>query len=60
MRFAGAKRSGGDALKSSFRVAVQTIRDKGGGGGENINLERGFSLCNTDVLKRYSKSHWVL
>ena len=36
MRFAGAKRSGGDALKSSFRVAVQTIRDKGGGG-DNLN-----------------------
>ena len=58
MRFAGAKRSRGDALKSSFGVAVQTIRDKGGG--DNLNWERGFSLCNTDVLKRYSKSYWVL
>ena len=42
MRFAGAKRSGGDALKSSFRVAVQTIRDKGGGGG-TILIEKGDS-----------------
>ena len=40
MRFAGAKRSGGDALKSSFRVAVQTIRDKGGG---TILIEKGDS-----------------
>ena len=44
MRFAGAKRSGGDALKSSFRVAVQTIRDKGGGGGGGtILIEKGDS-----------------
>ena len=42
-------------IKSSFGMAVQVIR-----GGCNFNLERGFWLCNTAVLKLYCKFYSVL
>ena len=52
MGFGGAKRLG-DALKSSFGVAMQVTRE-----GDSFNAEKG--LCNTAVLKLYCKSYWVL
>ena len=45
MGFEGAKRWG-NALKSSFGVAMQAIRFKGGGG---------LPLCNTAVLKLFCR-----
>ena len=50
----------GDALKSSFEVAMQVTRWRGGVGGRQFYGEVGLSLCNTTVLKLFRKSYWVL
>ena len=44
----------GKDLKSSFEVTMQAIRT------DNFYGEKGFSLCNTAVLKFYCQSFWVL
>ena len=45
----------GDALKSSFGLAMQARR-----GGGIFTGEGGFSLGNTAALKLYCKYYWVL
>ena len=44
----------GDVLKSSFGVAMEATR------WTVFMGKRGFSLCNTVVLKLYCQSYWVL
>ena len=47
----------GDALKSSFGLAMQARRGRGEG---IFTGEGGFSLGNTAALKLYCKYYWVL
>ena len=42
------------ALTLSYGVTIQAIRR------DNFHGKKGFSLCNTAVLKLYCKSYWVL
>ena len=44
----------GETLKLSFGVAMQAKRK------DNFYGKKGFSLCNTAVLKLYCNSYWVL
>ena len=52
VKFGGAK-SWRDVLKSSSGMAMQATRR------DNFYGKKGFSLCNTAVLKLYCKSYWV-